>query len=504
MNERLLEKVLDCPRLPSLPAIALQVIELTADDNVTMAQLAATIQNDQGLAGKVLKTINSAFYGLTKPCSTLAQAQIMLGLNAIKTLALGFSLVKAVKDSGEESFDYETYWRRGLYSGIAARIVASSTKAADPEEAFLGGLMQDIGMIALNAAIGPSYSRLVNSVSHERLLRAELEEIEITHPLVGSMLATRWRLPEAMVMCIKHHAQPSTAPEAFADIVQCVAIGNLAAATLMEAENPSKPMQRYLDRCQQWFEIHFKRAEEMLESIVVGAKEVAKLLELPGGKFPDPAEVIGKANDQLVTMALRNDKEVEEATRRNAELEHAIRVDELTGLATRKKFEADLEDLFQKQARQPGGEFAVIILDIDKLAEINDQLGREVGDAVITGIARRIAETFDDRGFTIARLCGAEFGVLAPGINKTEASHRAEHFRSAISSAPLDLTSCPDAPTDIEVSLSVGVTPIDAASIEAFARIEQIMHATDSAMRMARKSGGDCVRVFSPRRKKAA
>ncbi len=96
MNNETLEKVLKCPTLPSLPAVALKVIDLTSNPAVKMEELARTIQNDQGLAAKILRTVNSSFYGLRKPCSTIHAAIVMLGLGPVKTLALGFSLVSAI------------------------------------------------------------------------------------------------------------------------------------------------------------------------------------------------------------------------------------------------------------------------------------------------------------------------------------------------------------------------------------------------------------------------
>ena len=502
LNERLLEKVLDCPKLPSLPAIAMQVIELTGDENVTMAELAATIQNDQGLAGKILKTINSAFYGLSKPCTTLAQAQIMLGLNAVKSLALGFSLVTAVKNSSSDDFDYDTYWRRGLYSGVASRILADATKIADPEEAFLGGLMQDIGMIALNAALGPSYATIVNEHSHDRLLRAELEELEISHPLVGSMLASRWRLPDSLLMCIKHHAQPSTAPPEHISIAQCVGLGNLAASVLM-SEEPVKPMQRYLDRCEQWFSIPNQHAEELLEDIIKGSKEVSKLLELPGGKFPDAKVIIEKANDKLVDMALRSDKEVEEAARRNAVLEQAASTDELTGLSALRKFTDEAQTLFASALQDPDAGFAMIMCDMDSLGEINDQLGREVGDVVIQKVAERLTSVFQLRRQQVSRISGGRFGVLLPGNTRDEAAKSAEEFRKFMAETPLDMGDCDNSPGEIPVSISVGVAAYGPEAMGVITRVEQMLHASDSAMRMARKGGGNCVKAFTPRRKAA-
>ena len=103
MDGQTLEKVLACPRLPSLPAVALRVIELTSDPNVQMRRLAETIQNDQGLATKILRTVNSPFYGLVKKCSPIHQAQLMLGLNGVKTLALGFSHLLGSSRTGPAS-----------------------------------------------------------------------------------------------------------------------------------------------------------------------------------------------------------------------------------------------------------------------------------------------------------------------------------------------------------------------------------------------------------------
>src|SRR3982751_5373593 len=123
MNQDMLERILRCPNLPTLPTVAVRVLELTQNVNVSMDDLTATIQNDQGLAAKVLKTVNSSFYGLRRPCASISQAVVLLGLSAVKALALGFSLVSAVGEADDE-FDHVAYWRRGLYTAVAARAIA--------------------------------------------------------------------------------------------------------------------------------------------------------------------------------------------------------------------------------------------------------------------------------------------------------------------------------------------------------------------------------------------
>src|SRR6516162_4803910 len=102
MNQEMLERVLSCPNLPTLPTVAVRIIELTQQRNISVDELAGAIQNDQGLTTKVLRTVNSSFYGLRKPCASISQAIVMLGLSAVKSLTLGFSLVAAVRSGGSE------------------------------------------------------------------------------------------------------------------------------------------------------------------------------------------------------------------------------------------------------------------------------------------------------------------------------------------------------------------------------------------------------------------
>ena len=97
MNEGTpLERVLSCPRLPTLPAVAIQVLELSSDADVRLSDLAYVIQNDQALASKVLRTVNSSDYGLSTPRPTISRAIAYLGLNTVRTLALSFTLVETI------------------------------------------------------------------------------------------------------------------------------------------------------------------------------------------------------------------------------------------------------------------------------------------------------------------------------------------------------------------------------------------------------------------------
>jgi len=124
LSKNLLGRVLQSPRLPSLPAIALKVLDFSSQPDVGFRDIADAIQGDPGLSSKILKTVNSAFYGQAREISTLSRALHVLGLNSVKTLVLGFPLVADLKQSHGKGFDHVAYWRRSLYSATAAKTLS--------------------------------------------------------------------------------------------------------------------------------------------------------------------------------------------------------------------------------------------------------------------------------------------------------------------------------------------------------------------------------------------
>ncbi|MCA9296496.1 MAG: HDOD domain-containing protein, partial [Phycisphaerales bacterium] len=226
MKRIALETVLNSPRLPSLPAVAIQLLDLTSDENVDLKAIAELIRYDQALAAKVLRTVNSSFYGLTKPCATIRQALIYLGLNTVKSLVLGFSLVETMDGGGEETvdFDFITYWRRSLYSAVAAREIGARVKCADPEEAFLAAIMQDFGMVVMHRVFGDEYLQCIDlAMRHRDLAAIETTHLQLTHAEVGAEIAQRWNLPDHLVDAIRqqHTATPDD-PERDAFVRQII------------------------------------------------------------------------------------------------------------------------------------------------------------------------------------------------------------------------------------------------------------------------------------------
>src|SRR5215208_7593349 len=125
MNQELIQRIKQCPSLPSLPTIAIQVLDLAQKADVDIAEIARIISKDPALSGKILRTVNSSFYGRSQAVSTISHALVILGLQSVKTLVLGFSLVGNLsKGTNKGGFRHLAYWKRSIYAATAARTVA--------------------------------------------------------------------------------------------------------------------------------------------------------------------------------------------------------------------------------------------------------------------------------------------------------------------------------------------------------------------------------------------
>ncbi len=495
MNPEVLERVMACRELPTLPAVAMRVVELTANDSVSFKQLADAIQNDQALAAKILRTVNSSMYAVRTKCSSINQAIVMLGMSAVKTLALSFTLVSAVKDTDTGEFDMEAHWRRALHTAIAARCIANKARLPNAEECFLGGLLQDVGMIALNQALGKDYRRVVGMAKgdHRQVLKYELKAFEVHHADVGAMLAKRWKLPESLVMPIKYHERPTAAPMEFTGVVRAVGLGNIAADVIAAAE-PAEALGRFYERAQQWFALDYSQADDVLKAIGCQVREVASLLCLPPTLSVDTEKVLRLAKEQMGGIAVHAGEHGTQA----APSGDTQACDDLTGVASRLQFERSMVAAFE-QTRNGLGVLAVAMFDVDGLEEMNERFGSEAGDAVLISVAGRLERAFGGFGGLVARYDEGRFVALLPRTDRAVAVRASEQVRMEVAAQPLVLMAAKTgAPPTVTVTLSVGVAALDGEMIKRFDDHGALMAIVEQAVRAAKKAGKNAIRVYAP------
>ena len=496
MNQQLLDSVLQSPRLPSLPTIAIEVIDLVQQKDVNIKQIAHTISHDPALSSKILKTVNSSFYGQAHSIATVSHALVILGLNSVKTLALGFSLVPNLKGHTSDGFDHINFWKRSLYTAVAAKTFARQLGLPQQEEIFLGGLLQDLGVLAMNQVLADEYRKLIALAGpeHSKLCIVEQEKLQIDHAEVGGALANSWNLPPILVNPIRYHEQPDQAPEELRELVRCISLGNRVADVFtLEAANVA--LETYYAQAQDWFNLPKEQAEPLLTAIHRNVVEMRSLFDLPTGPLGNPDEVLARANDTLMQITLQSQKQTSDLETQNKQLAEQVLTDSLTGAANRRRFNDFLSQQFDA-AKAGGGHLSLLFLDTDHFKKFNDTYGHQLGDRVLVELAATLKREMPKEGL-VARYGGEEFAVILPKTERVVAARMAEALRGVIENSPVES----DEGEKLKVTASIGVATYDGTVFE---RAEQLVRAADQGVYAAKHSGRNCVRVFAPRPAKPA
>ncbi len=496
MERQILEEIIGCSSLPSLPAVAAQVLELTSNPDVKLDELAALIRNDQALAAKVLQTVNSSFYGLRQRCSSIQKALGLLGLNPVKSLVLGFSLVAAVDDEDEDGFDYRNYWRRSLYGAIGARAFAEAKNLPNIEESFLAGLFQDIGMIAMHRALGRQYLDVIEAAGddHARLPRLEFEAFETTHATVGALLAEHWRLPPELGLPIRYHTTPTAAPSECSLTVRCVALGGMA-HELLDASEPAQPLRRLYDKAYSWMALSNDEVDSVVEKIGELVGEAAKLFSVDAGAAPDAPGVLRRAERQLIKLRQGGDHESYAERNFESVLGLAQERDALTGAMGREGFAAAVREgtPFAVAGAAP---FTVVQLMLEGLGEVAKVHGGEARDEVLLGVVSQLHTLFEPMGGIVCRLSESIFGVVLPGTARAAAVLTAERFCVRFAeSAPFWVGLQPGEGCPVRVS--TGIASIDTDTVHKLQDAESLLMATGEAVRAARSAEGSRVCAYA-------
>jgi diguanylate cyclase (GGDEF)-like protein/putative nucleotidyltransferase with HDIG domain len=475
MSSDALERVLSCPNLPSLPSVAVQILELTQDSDVSLRDIAKVVEQDQALTGKILRTVNSSFYGLAQPCGTVDRALNYLGLNTVKSLVLGFSLVESTSGVGEGTdFSLEKYWSRTIYTATAARILALQFRRTDPDEAFTAALFQDIGVLAAVTALKDEYvGPLGDDLFSPHLQALEKETVEFTHTQVGAALAEKWRLPQAYIDVIQYHHDPEGTPANAQQVVRIAVLGRVASDVLTGGKTSKASLRKFEKYSSEWYGQGFKEAELQFEEIAKAAKEVGKLFEQKVEQATNIGALMSEAQDRAIEVQFSSEQE-------------SFR-DGLTGISNRKHFDTQGERMFE-EARAAGAPIAILFCDGDRFKSVNDTLGHQAGDAVLVEMAKRISEVVGDSGEAF-RYGGEEFSIVLPGLDMDQAAEVAERIRAAMESSPVDLSSV-DCQVDEHVqTLSFGVAAGVPGTSHALENLLSLVKAADDAVYLAKENG---------------
>jgi len=209
-SRQLFDRIETFKNLPTLPHILLEFIAVCNRLNSTNEDMAQVIKKDSSLTAKVMRMVNSAYYGLPNRVTSMEHAMLLLGTDAVKNIAISASVFQAfAKTKGDSVFDLKLFWRHSLMCATIAKLIAKKMSYSSPEEAFLSGLLHDIGKLVLWVNFPKEYADILESSNNESdLLLAGEMRLGATHCEVAAWMIGQWNLQSFMADAALYHHEP--------------------------------------------------------------------------------------------------------------------------------------------------------------------------------------------------------------------------------------------------------------------------------------------------------
>ena len=474
---------------PSPAGVATTIIEVAQDPNIEMGRVAQVVGMDPALTAKILRIANSPLYAQRRRSENLRQALVVLGLNTTLTLALSFSLVKALRGGKPNGINYPYYWRRALLGAMACRALGDAVGQTLLEELFLAGLLQDIGMLALDRSRPETYRDIGDlQKDHRELQSHERKALGTDHAEVGAWLLRNWNLAPRLCDAIgqSHRPAKQRVIEPTAVFNRCVALsGAIADIFLLEAED--RPFLETSQSVERSFQLDKEEFGKVLATVSALVPETEKLFDTEILGATDPDAIIEQAREILMVRNLQTLREAntlrtagELLSTRALELEEETRRDPLTGVYNRAFLDQYLAREFENASRH-AWPLSVAFADLDGFKRVNDSYGHQAGDRVLQGAAH-ILRGNSRESDVVVRFGGEEFLILLPATDRDTTRSICERMVTAFQHTHHDVGN-----TSIGVTVSIGYATHSAE--QAFPNTETFLQAADQALYTAKLQG---------------
>ncbi len=503
----LLARIVDNPPLPTPPAIALQVLEKASHPACNLQEIEGLISADPALCGKLLKTVNSALYGLPRAVTTVRQAFNLFGINAIRSLVLSLSLpvLQRSRKQGSPSNEFQDFCKSSVAGAIVARELALRLDWPSPEDHLVAGLLRDLGVLVLPKIFPEEAVRYHELPPEERALQpCELEEeyFGLTHAEISAHLVRHWRLPPEISEPIRYHHHPELAQQRARPYAPRAALLYFASqvAQLQLTPRPPELLKNILLAAAQHFGMNEAQVMQFLEPLNRRVEEFATLIQVDIGVCENFPTLLASATEELIKLSVATSLEnLRERDRRSqAEQEarqwrraaeqvrsEAVR-DPLTGCFNRGYFKEALTRAY-KVARRRCTLLGLIFLDLDGFKILNDRFGHLFGDQVLQSVAAKLHAGIRATDI-VARYGGDEFCIIVPDTTEAGLEAMAQRLRADVASL-----SVRQGRQTASVAASVG--GVICLPYRSRMTPEAFLAAADEAMYTAKKQGKNQVTI---------
>jgi diguanylate cyclase (GGDEF)-like protein len=508
-KEAVLKTVLESAVLPTLSPVASRLITITAREDTTISDIAELVSKDISLSAKILKVVNSAFYSFPQSIVTIHQAASILGTNAVRSLVLSFSFLQPSR-SDDGNFDYTRFWEQSLTEAVAARSLMSAVDKDSAEEAFVTGLLQNLGRLILARAFPDLYQQVEQAMEREGSNRCQLENdlIGADHAYIGSEVARKWGFPDALVLPLRHHADPAGYDGGDANIKRLCQVVYLAGllSQVYRSAAPEAIVSHFYDQAKQLLGLEERVLKDFLDTVHAEVNQTADYFEFRIDEQKSIAEILQIANAELSVLNLSYEemnralveKTVKlelltaELEKKNHQLELLANVDGLTHAYNHRYFQNFLDQEINRSKRY-NRSLALVLIDVDHFKKLNDTFGHQFGDEMLRqfcDVCRGELREYD----LFARYGGEEFAVVLPETTVEEAEAVAGKLRLAVARNHFEYNR-----QSSHLTASLGVFAM-LPTEEPYTKNEMISFA-DQAMFQAKKKGRNQVVVYSSKKR---
>ncbi len=269
-------------KLVSLPEVCFLVNDLVNDPNSDINQIGSVISQDPDLTARLLKLVNSSFYGFVKPIETVSRAIMMVGLRDLQHIVWASSAVETFNHLSPADVNMASFWRHSIFTGVSARIIAREVNVLHPERLFVSGLLHDIGRLLIFIKAPEAAKEIIEQQKSDPeapLVDIEKAVLGFDHAELGKVLCESWQLPESLLSAIGNHHEPDFSDE-FQLESAILHVANHAAHAL-ELGEEDKLLQVADARAQAILDLSDESMKKVLHEAVLQFLEVLELL-LPG------------------------------------------------------------------------------------------------------------------------------------------------------------------------------------------------------------------------------
>jgi len=207
-QQAILAKIDQIRDLPTIPHVLLEINRMLVDPDVPINKLKAVIERDQAITAKILRLVNSSFYGMRAKIVDISQALVILGFGAVRNSLAAVAVIDIFRAKQRyDNFDIRDLWKHSIAVALTSRYLAEKARLASPHDCFVAGLLHDIGKLIMEEHLRDTFGKVLALQKQEGIsfIEAENRVMPVNHAMIGGHLVRNWRFPDHLVDAIERH-----------------------------------------------------------------------------------------------------------------------------------------------------------------------------------------------------------------------------------------------------------------------------------------------------------